>query len=219
MTIRDWVSERLLEEPGFPVNASGEHGISVVRRSRPEGHIYCPEPSDNTPFTAEDLKQALREIPRLQFVVVIRRQVANDVYSLADEQGVGVGGLRELRAALVEVSDLGTYKSSNRRFVAGRFDANDQVQSWRRRGQNAYELDRKSGRRNITIVTTDRYEVTSDEIYLLLGRHGELKVDAIVSTNPNCNGFSPTALQAGRDSDTRVMTFRDFLRSLRDPWD
>ena len=218
MTIRDWVASQLGKDEGYEVEPEGDRGFVVARRLKPRAHVYCPDAYDTEPFTPSDLEAALEEMPKLQFVAAVKRLVANDTYTLADEKGVAVGGLSALKAALASDFNVGQYKTSEQAFVQGRLDGNANVSSWRRRAYSAYEIVRKGSRRNLTIVTIQPYELTSDEVYELLARHDGLTVDTVVTTNPNCQGFAPSTLDAVEDAGTEIMTFRDFLAFLREPW-
>ena len=219
MTIRDWVVQKLPRDAGYDIELDGDHGFVVARRLRTKARVYCPEASDSEPFGPDDLEQAMDEMPGLQFVVAVRRRVANETYTLADEESVAVGGLGALKSALAEDFNVGRHKTREQEYVQERLDGNAQVTSWRRRGENAYQITRAGDRRSLTIVTIQPYEVTSDEVYELLAQHDGLAVDAIVTTNPNGSGFAPSTLDAVGDAGTRIMRFRDFLDSLREPWE
>jgi hypothetical protein len=219
VTIRDWVVSKLPKGAGYEFELVGENGIVVGRHLQRDAHVYCPDASDTEPFTPDDLEQAMEEMPRLQFVTVVRRQVANEAYPLADAEGVAIGGLMALKSALAEDFNVANHKTSQQEYVQGRINGNAHVTNWRRVGENAYEIVRKGSRRDLTIVTIQPYELTSDEVYELLAQHDDLAVDAVVTTNPSCRGFARSTLEAVRDAGTQIMTFRDFLGSLRDPWD
>ncbi|HEY3514608.1 MAG TPA: hypothetical protein VGL36_35840 [Kribbella sp.] len=218
MTIRDWVAGKIRTELGYDVRAEGEHGLAVHRGAWPAARVYSPEASDTEPFGPDQLKQAIAELPGLQFIVVVKRRVANETYPLADEQGVAIAGFNALKSALANNVDISRHRSNEQEYVQGRLDGNAQIESWRRRGENAYEVSLTGGRGNITIVTIQRYELTSDDVYELLAQHDNIEVDAIVTTNPNCQGFAPSTLAAVGDAGTRIMRFRDFLDALGEPW-
>lgn len=218
MTIRDWVVDKV-KRAGFDVELAGDKGFVVSRGNRAKAHVYCPDASDAEPFTPDDLQDAMKEVPNLQFVAAVRRRVANDTYTVADEADVAIGGLYALKAALEEDFNVSHYKTNEQRYVQRRLDGNGQVKSWRRVGENAYEIVRKGGLGDLTIVTIQPYELTSDEVYDLLAQHDGIDVDAIVTTNPNCRGFAPSTLDAVSNAGTEIWTFGDFLGSLREPWD
>lgn len=216
MTIRDWVVDKV-ENAGFEVEVYGDNGLVVSRGIRPEAHVHCPDASDTELFTPGDLHEAMQEMPGLQFVAAVRRQVANDTYTAADEEGVAVGGLYALKAALDEDFNIAYYKTNQQRYVQRRLDGNVHVRSWRRVGENAYEIARKGTLRDLTIVAIQPYELTSDEVYELLAQHHGIDVDAIVTTNPNCQGFARSTLDAVGNAGTDICTFRDFLARLQEP--
>lgn len=217
MTIRDWVVEKV-EEAGYAVELIGDNGFVVVRGNRPEAHVYCPDASDTEPFAPHHLDEAMEEMMELQFIAAVKRRVANETYTLADDERVAIGGLNALKSALVECFNVGDYGSKEQRLVQGRLEGSAQVSAWRRVGESAYEISRKGGLRHLKVVTIQPYELTSDEVYELLSQHDDLTVDAIVTTNPNCRGFAPSTLDAVGNAGTAIMTLRDFLGSLREPW-
>jgi len=218
VTIRDWVVGKV-REAGYAVELDGDCGFVVDRGIRARAHVYCPDASDTEPFTPDHLKEAIEGMPKLQFVAAVRRRVANETYTVADEEGVAIGGLNALKAALAEDFNVARYKTSQQAHVQRRLDGNAQITRWRRVGESAYEIVRKGARRDLTIVTIQPYELTSDEVYELLAQHDGLAVDAIVTTNPNCQGLARSTLDAVGAAGTDIMTFRDFLGSLREPWD
>jgi hypothetical protein len=216
MTIRDWVMAKLAEEQLYDIEPHGHRGLIIRRDDEPDAHVLCPEASDSELFTSDDLGAALAEMPDLDFVVIVRRRVANDVYALADVQGVAIGGLYLLKSALEEVPRIGRYVTKEQGFVRSRLAGNQYVERFSRLGESAYEILRTGSRPPLVAITIRHYELTSDEVFSLLEECDSAQVDAIVTTNPNCHGFSPTTLSAARNAGVRIMTFRDFLDSLRE---
>lgn len=219
MTIRDWVIGKLRNEGGYDVRPEGDHGLAVHRGVRPRAQVYSADSSDTEPFTPDHLKQAIEEMPGVQFVVIVKRRVANETYTIADEEGIAVAGFNALKSALANDFDISQHRSNEQRFVRSRLDGNAQIQTWRRRGDNAYEITLNRGRGSINIATIKHYELTSDDVYELLAQHDNIQVDAIVTTNSSCQGFAPSTLAAVGDAGTRIMRFRDFLDALREPWE
>ncbi len=70
----------------------------------------------------------------------------------------------------------------------------------------------------MTIVTIDRYELTSDDIYSLLESYSGLNVDAVAITNPNAQFLSRDSLNAGRQADVRILLLRELLDALDKSW-
>lgn len=224
MTLRDWTSGRLaVDQDGRGTGVQdvipvGAHGLKATRTGRPAAFVYCPE-AGGEPFTPDDLDAARREMGELEFVVVTKRPIANATYARADDLGVVVGGLGALHSALRDRDDVGAYKSKNHEFVQSRLSAHRHVATWQRVGYDAYAIERPSGLRPLTIVTLNPYEVTQEEAYRLINAHPEVDVDALVTTNPSCSGFSQATLQAVSHAGVEILTFRDFLSSLGEPWE
>jgi hypothetical protein len=219
VTIRDWVVQKVREDTPHSVEVEGDRGLVVKRTGMPTARVYCPETSDTLPFTDDDLRRAIEEMPDVQFVVAIRRRIANDTYAPADQEGVALGNLGALKAALRDFPDVSRHKWPEQEFVQKRLSRNKHVLGWRRRGANTYEVTRKAGNRTITIVTIDHYELTADAVYELLEAHDGFDIDAIVTTNRHCRGFSPSTLTAVSAAGTQILTMDDFVLSLDAPWD
>lgn len=218
MTIRDWVIGRVTEGDAYVVEPVGLRGFVVKRTDLPEARVYCPEPSDVDPFTPGDLLRAREEVPSLEYVVVVRRTVANATYPLADELEIGVSGLFVFEAALAFEPFVAQYRTNEQRYVWRRLTGNQYVDRVRRCGQSAYEITRKAWFRTLRIVTIHLYELTSDQVYDLVEGHAELDLDAIVITNPSCGRPSPEAAEAARGAGTLITTFRDFQDRLGAEW-
>lgn len=224
MTLRDWTSSRLaMDRDGratgvVDVTFIGSHGLKATREGQPPAYIYCPEAGPD-PLTPDDLDAARREMGELQFVVVTKRPIGNASYAHSDDLGIFVGGLSTLHSALRDRDDVGTFKSKNHEFVHSRLSAHRHVARWRRVGYDAYEIERPGDLRTLVIVTLNPYEVTQEEAYSVINAHPEVDVDALVTTNPSCTGFSPATLEAVSHAGVQIWTFRDFLSSLGEPWD
>lgn len=224
MTLRDWTSGRLAVDADgrrtgvLDVIPVGSHGLKATRERHPPAYVYCPDAGPE-PFTPNDLDAARREMGELEFVVVTRRPIANATYAHADDLGVFVGGLGALHSALRDRDDVGTYKSKNHEFVHSRLSAHRHVARWQRVGYDAYAIERRGGLRTLVIVTLNPYEVTQEEAYRLINAHPEVDIDALVTTNPSCMGFSPATLEAALHAGVEICTFRDFLSSLGEPWE
>jgi hypothetical protein len=141
-------------------------------------------------FTVDDLKAACRELPALQFVVLVHRDADNEAYERAEELGICLAGLGDLKSALRHDLNIGQHLNSEQAYLLSRLRKNRHVVSVRRCGRSAYEVLRKVPMPSLTIVATEDYEVTSDSVYELLEEYGGLNVHAIVSTSPACFGFA-----------------------------
>ena len=226
MTLRDWIGNRLYEdEHGGPtgvvgVIAEGPYSLKATREDLPPAYIYCADDNGTREFTPEDLEDALGEMPGVQFIVVTRsRTVTGSTYTDADDLGIAVGGLSTLQSALRDFADVGNYKSNNHKYVQRRLSTNRYIESWRRVGYDAYEIERPGGLRNLVIITLNPYEVTQEEVYRLIEEHPEVDVDALVNTNPNCRGFSSATLESVSHVGVKIMTLSDLLYSLRESWE
>lgn len=226
MTLRDWIGDRLHEdEHGRPtgvakVIAEGPHSLKATREALPPAYIYCAEANGAQAFTPADLENAMGELPDVQFIVVTRaRTVVGSTYTSADELGIAVGGLSALHFALRSLPDIGSYRSKNHEYVQQRLSTHRIIECWRRVGYDAYEIERTGGLRNLVIITMTPYEVTQYEVYRLLEEHPDVDIDALVTTNPNCRGFSRATLEAVSHAGVEIMTLDDFMFSLREPWE
>jgi len=86
-------------------------------------------------------------------------------------------------------------------------------------GQVAFQVIRRHGLRPLTTVTFEAYELTADAAYQLLEEHPDISLDAMVSTNPRCNGFAPSVLEGISNTNVKQLPLRAFLRCLGDTWD
>jgi hypothetical protein len=218
VTIRDWVVRKVVDGNVCGVEQVGMQGFIAIRTDLRNARAYCPEPSDVDPFTPDDLLRAREEMPGLEYVVVVRRRVANATYPLADELEIGISGLFVFQAALASEPCVAQYRTNEQQYVWRRLTGNQYVDRVRRCGQSAYEITRVAWFRTLRIVTLHHYELTSDEVYYLVTSHAELNLDAIVITNPSCMSPSPEATEAARDAGTLITTFRDFQDRLGAEW-
>jgi len=156
----------------------------------------------------------------VQFVVLLRRDAANDVYPDAYERHIAVGRFGELRSALEEARDISQFVGRERSYVQKRLDTNRSVRTWHRVGENAYWITRTAVTpTGLTIATFDKYEATADQIHSLLEQYSDLDLDALVATNPSTSGFAAPAVQAARDAGVELMTVRQFMTALARSWD
>lgn len=215
-SLRDWVVRKL--EPNYSVDIIGAHGLVVTRPGHPVANVFCAESNLQVPFGLDDLQQACSEVDPLDFVVIVNRLVEPAVYGAADEIGLCVETFGELRKALEQEPYIAAYRSKEHKYFRQRVIRSPFVESIQRRGARAFEVRRNNGLRSLTVVTIPDYELTSDGVYQILEINQHVKVDAIASTNPNASGLSPDALQAGRQTGTRVLVFNQLLDLLGDSW-
>ncbi|SCE77446.1 hypothetical protein GA0074695_1005 [Micromonospora viridifaciens] len=216
MTIRNWIIQKLSDD--YNVELEGDHGLRIKRHRHPTAFVYCVEKSGNERFRIEHFEAARHEIPAVEFIVLVKREAENEVYEHAEELGICVSGFGDLQIALANDDDISRYWSREQAYLRGRLTGNRHVSSVRRIGESAYEISRHGGLGSFNIITIAHYELTSDTVYELIERNDDLEVKAIVSTNPNCEGFAPEALEAGAQTGTRILPLKYFLRSLNGPW-
>jgi len=216
MSIRGWVAGKLRTH--YAIEFEGEHGLRITRKRQPAALVYCAEPDAADLFTAGDLDAALREMPGLQFIVLIRRDAYNEAYERAEELGICLAGFGDLKSALDYDVNIAQHLSSEQAYLLSRLRRNRYVASVRRRGRSAYEISRKATLSPLTIVATEDYELTSDSIYELLDENDDIDPHAIVSTSPACSGFAGEALDTGKRTGIRVLSLNQLLDALGDRW-
>ncbi|WP_435209419.1 hypothetical protein [Micromonospora sp. bgisy143] len=216
MTIRSWIAGKLSDE--YDVELEGDHGLRIKRPARPTGFVYCVEKNGSNPFRIDNFEAARQEMPTVEFVVLVRREAENEVYKRAEQLGLCVSGFSDLQTALSSNDDISDYLSREQTYLRGRLTGNRHVSSVRRIGELAYEISRQDELESLNIVAISHYELTSDTVYDLLERNDDLGVKAIVSTNPNCEGFAPEVLEAGAQTGTKILPLKYFLQSLGGTW-
>lgn len=214
-SVRGWVIRRLAED-GFKAVFEGADGIHVTRGSMPAVHVGCVEPGPAS-FSLVDLQDALESRPRPEFLVVIKREVDNAVYESAERAAVPVSGLAELKAALHLDWDVREHLDKEESYLRSRLRRVSSVEGVRRRGYRAYTVDRVD-RPPVTFVGVSEYEFTADEVHNILDRYQDVQLDALVSTNPNCRGFSRASREACREARIPLFTLNDFLQELESAW-
>lgn len=223
MSLQSWVAKVLVEDDDFSVRVAntaavvGTHELRVTRPAKSDVVVYCADASDTELFTPGDFDAAIAEVPNLEFVVVVKRVIAAETYAHADEAGIPIGGVGSLRSAL-SLDNVSRFRGREDTYVRSRLDVNASVAGYRRLGPTTYEIHRTGELRNLTVSMIEPYELTADHAYALLNKHAGITLDAIVTTNPNCRGFSAATLSAVANAGTTILTFSDFLDSLGDPW-
>jgi hypothetical protein len=216
MSIRNWVVGKLRDD--YEIEPEGEHGLRIKRETRPLSLVYCADTDGVGRFTFDDLEAACRELPAFQVVVLVRRDADNEAYERAEELGVCLAGLGDLKSALRHDLNIGQHLSSEQAYLLSRLQINRHVVSVRRCGRCAYEVLRKVPMPSLTIVATEDYELTSDCVYELLDQYGGIDVHAIVSTSPACFGFAGEVLAAGKRTGTRIFNLNQLLDALGRTW-
>lgn len=216
MTIRNWAVEKLGD--AYAIELSGEYGLRVDRESRPPALIYCAETNGVGRFTADDLDAACRELPGVQFVLLVQRDAENQAYERAEEIGVCLSGFGQLTVALANDLNIAQHLTSGQKFLRRRLNNNQYVSSVRRCGRSAYEILRSGALTGLIIVTVDHYELTSDSVYDLLETNDGIALDAIVSINPACAGFAGEVVDAATQAGIRVLALNELLTMLGDTW-
>lgn len=226
MTARDWVIDKLLNDPSgrldrpvWTITSAGSHAFVVQRPDLPDAYVYCPDGA-GTPFVTADLDQVASAFPAVQFIVLLRRRAANDVYPYAYKRGIAVGRFGELQSALKEARDVSQFVARERAYVQKRLETNRFVLRWHRVGENAYRITRATlTPTRLTIATFDQYEATVDEILSLLEQYSDLDLNALVATNPNTSGFAAPAARAALGAGVKLIVMREFLTAMGRSWD
>jgi hypothetical protein len=218
---RPWVIGKLRDSrisDGLRLETVGSHGLRVIRDAEPDALIHCAGvDGDSEAFGLDDLDHALRTLSGTQFVVVVPTRIDHAVYARAEELGLCVDGFGELVSALADGGDLAQHVGREQAYVMRRMRHHRRVLSVRRRGANAYELERSS-LPALTVLTTGEYEPTADDVYSLLESYAGMAIDAIAITNPNVRGISSDAIEAGERAGVHVLLFSDFLGALDERW-
>lgn len=217
MIIRDWVVVQLRKDARV-VEAVGAHGVKVLRPGRPDAVGYCVEPDSVNPFTADALQDAVNELPDVGMVIVTRRLVDPDVYERARELKICVDTFGGFTSALDDLDDISEYVHREEVYIRRRLLATRAVTSVIRRGHRAWELQRISGLRPLTIVTNDRYELTDYEFTTVLNQYPKLDLDAFAITNPSARGFGDRAVASARQAGVALCLLDEFIAEIRKPW-
>jgi hypothetical protein len=217
MTLRDWVAKTAIkDEPAATATVFGQHGVHITRAGQLDSYVYCSD-IDTAPFDLDDFETARSEIAELEFICVLKRPIANEVYEFADSKGVPVGGVGDLQAALRECNSISEYVSREDRYVRSRL-SNPNILDYRRRGATTYEIYRRGGLSTLIVAMVERYELTAEDAYEIIRHHPGIRIDAVVTTNPNTRGLSGATIRAIANAGTKGYTINDFLASLDREW-
>jgi hypothetical protein len=224
MTKRDWVLRKLQEPSGLPlgvlkeVEGIGQCGLRIRRHERPEAVVYCPEFEGGQPFSAEDLRCAVADLPGLDMVVLVRGTAEPETYRLATELGVAIEHFSDLVKAIINWSDVSEYVHSEENYIRSRLTRTGVVTSVIRCGYRAWHLQRSSGLPRLTVVCTGSYEVTDDELTLLHADYASLEPNVIIVTNPNTRGLGTRVLDTAQRLGTPLVLLNDFVTRIHEPW-
>ncbi|WP_405095207.1 hypothetical protein [Micromonospora sp. NBC_01412] len=186
--VRGWIEKKLQEE-GYLSTRLPSSQLEIMRAPRPNARVICIGLGDGERFDADDLRARVDVVQDTTFVVVVPTRISHAAYERAEELGICVAGFGELLDALEQDDDIADHVDSQERYERRRLTFNSEVKSIKRKGHHAYEVTR-CRRRPLTIITTNNYEFTADQLYSLLESYAGIDADLIVVTNPNCRGFS-----------------------------
>lgn len=216
MSIRDWALD-MLKKDSFVANPISDHGVCVTRNGRSSAIAFCA-PSSNTPFTLEDLGHALAELPEAGMIVITRRTVDPTVFRCAKELHVSIDTFGAFRRALEDCDDIALYEHPEVQYFERRVYATQAVSSLVRLGHRAWEIGRLNPLRSLTIATHEAYELTNAGLADVLSQYPTLKLDAVVATNPNTQGFGGLVSASAGNAEVKICTMNDFLSAVRTPW-
>lgn len=214
--VRSWI-ENKLQEHGYSSRKLPSFQLDIDRPSRPSARVLCIGLEDGEAFDAEDVDACTAEVASTRFVVVVPTRITHAAYERAEELGVCVAGFGELLDALKHDEDITQHIDSQEQYERRRLSHNSAVKLLKRKGHHAYEI-RRNKLRPLTIITTNHYEFTADELYTLLESYQRIEPDLIVVTNPNCRGFSSDSLRAAKQAGISLVHFDDFLDNLGSKW-
>jgi hypothetical protein len=99
--------------------------------------------------------------------VVVPTRIAHAAYKRAEEHSICVTGFGELLDALKCDENVAQHIDSQEQYERRRLTHNKAVKSLKRKGHHAYEI-RRDKLRSLTIITTNDFEFTADQLYILL---------------------------------------------------
>lgn len=196
----------------------GRHGVRVLRPGRPDAVGYCVVPDPENPFAADDLDDAIGEVPDVGMVIVTRRLVDPDVYDRARAHSVCVDTFGGFVSALSGCEDVATYIHREEIYLRDRLAATRAVTATIKCGHRAWRIARTGGLRPLVIAAHDRYELTDDGFGDVLRQYPKLALDALVVTNPNAQGFGDRVVRSAGRAGVPLFTLNDFLDAIREPW-
>lgn len=216
MNIRDWAVNALRKD-SFAARTASEHGVCVTRDGRPDAIAFCAPPGE-APFNVEDLHHALDEVPGAGMIVITRRTVDPAVYQRAKDLHVSIDTFGAYRRAVEDYDDIALYEHPEVRYFERRVYATQVVSSMVRLGHRAWCIERLNSLPRLTIATHEAYELTNAAFADTLNRYPTLKLDAVIATNPNTQGFGGSVAASAGHAGVRILTVNDFLSRIRVPW-
>ena len=213
---RSWVQKKLSEK-GYSSRRLPPCQLEIERDKYPPARILCIGLDSGETLDAPAVDDLLAQVPEVGFIVVLPTRIGHSAYERADERGICVAGFGELQDALEGDEDIARHIDSQEQYERKRLVNSRWVESIKRRGHHAYTIERRE-LRPLTIVTTNEYEFTVDELYTLLDEYAGIEPDLIVVTNPNCHGLSSESVEASERSGVPIALFNDFLGDLGVEW-
>lgn len=210
--VRGWI-EKKLQQQGYSSTRLPSFQLEIERASRPAARVLCIGLEDGETFDAEDVDSSLEKIAGTGFVVVVPTRITHAAYERAEEHGICVTGFGELLNTLKQDENIAQHMDRQERYERRRLTRNKAVRSLKRKGHRAYEI-RRDKLRLLTIITTNDYEFTADQLYTLLESYQGIELDLIVFTNPSCRGFSTDSRRAAAQVGIPLVRFSDFLDDL-----
>ncbi|MFF2135029.1 hypothetical protein [Streptomyces sp. NPDC058193] len=214
--VRGWIESKLTESR-FSSTRLPDHQLEIERTAYSNARVLCVGLEKGKAFDVEDLDAAVTDVPGTEFIVVVPTAITHAAYERAEEIGVCVAGFGELISALHHDEDMAKHVDSQEQYERRRLVSNRVVASIKRKGYHAYEIQRK-GLRPLTVITTNVYEFTADRLYTIVESYEGIRPDVIVSTNPNCRGFSTDSTQAAAQVGIPLARLNDFLNELGTKW-
>lgn len=214
--VRGWIEQKL-QEHDYSSTRLPSFQLEIERSSRPAARVLCIGLEPGEMFDAEDVDSSIEKGAGTGFFVVVPTRITDAAYERAEEHGICVTGFGELLNALEHEENIAQHIDSQEQYERCRLTHNKAVKSLKRKGHHAYEI-RRDKLRSLTIITTNDYEFTADQLYTLLERYQTIEPDLIVVTNPNCRGFSTDSRRAAAQAGIPLVRFDDFLDDLGAKW-
>ncbi|MCB2411488.1 hypothetical protein LGT39_01325 [Demequina sp. TTPB684] len=174
--------------------------------------VGFPEPA-NQPFGFEDLERFQDELPGLEAVVLIKRDLQFGVFEEGRARGIAVSEFGHFRSSLAE-SHIGDFISREHAYVRSRMSRFREVMGIELVGLDAWRVLRSSALPALILQTHDRYEFTDDELWLLLDKNRDMNPDIMLITNPNAHGVSRRVRDSATSIDVEVLTLDDMRSRL-----
>ncbi len=205
--VRGWI-EKKLQEQGYSSMRLPSFQLEIERAPRPDARVLCIGLKDGETFDAENVDASIETASGTGSFVVVPTRITHAAYERAEERGICVAGFGELLDALKHDENIAQHIDSQEQYERRRLTHSKAVKSLKRKGHHAYEI-RRDKLRPLTIITTNNYEFTADQLYTLLESYQRIEPDLIVVTNPNCRGFSTDSQRAATQAGIPLVHFDD----------